>query len=140
MRKEYSTKSRNLMMQYIQEHAGQQFSAAEINEYLQEKECQINLATIYRNLDKLSEDGILMRYKFADQKCFLYQYSGVSEQCQHHLHMKCEKCGKILHLECGLMHEISTHLMEHHGFAIDCKTSMIMGLCQDCRKKDSNRI
>lgn len=134
MRKEYVTKTRNLILQYITEHKSKQFSASDIYEYIQKENTQINVTTVYRNLDKLSEEGILLRYKYADDKCCMYQFAGKSEECQHHLHLKCQDCGKIIHLECEFMNEISKHLLEHHGFSVKCKESMLVGVCEDCQK------
>lgn len=133
VRKEYETKPRNLMLQYIKEQKSRQFSAADIYEFLENEGCHINLATVYRNLEKLSEEGTLMRYKFADNKCCLYQYADDSEQCKHHLHMKCQFCGIIIHLDCTFMHEIAQHLQEDHGFEINCKGSVLLGTCAECR-------
>ena len=135
MRKEYVTKTRNLILKYILDHKNNQFSATDISDFMQVENCQINLTTVYRNLDKLTEEGTLIRYKYADDNCCMYQYAGDSDKCQHHLHMKCQNCGKIFHLECDFMNEISKHLLEDHGFILDCKGSVMIGSCEDCRKQ-----
>lgn len=137
VRKEYVTKPRNLILDYVITNKNRQFSAADINEYLQKENCQINLATVYRNLDKLSEEGTLLRYKYADSNFCLYQYADAHENCQNHLHMKCQECGKVMHLECEFMDEITKHLLEHHGFDISCKGSMLTGTCKECNNANN---
>lgn len=134
MKKEYCTKTRSLILKYITAYQNKQFSAAEMNEYLTEEGCSINLATVYRNLDKLTDEGTLIRYKYADKNCCMYQYAGDSTKCLHHLHMKCRECGKIIHLECDFMNQISGHLLKEHGFTIDCAGSVLLGVCEDCQK------
>lgn len=133
MKKGYVTKPRNLMLEYITAQKDRQFSAMEVYNFLLERDYQINLATVYRNLDKMQQEGILLQYKYADKKCSMYQYAAESDDCGHHLHLKCNSCGKVIHLECEFMAEISRHLMEHHGFEIDCRESVITGLCESCR-------
>ena len=134
MRKEYQTKSRNLILEYMVSQKDRQVSAADVYKFLVEQKYQINRATVYRNLDKMLQEGILLQYRYRDQNCAMYQYVEKAEHCEKHLHLKCRNCGKVIHLECDFMDEISKHLMEHHGFEIDCKESAIVGLCEACRK------
>ena len=46
---------------------------------------------------------------------------------------KCVKCGKIIHLECHFMEEISHHIEESHGFTLQCKNSILYGVCKECK-------
>ena len=55
--------------------------------------------------------------------------------CEQHLHLQCTKCGRIFHLECDFMGEIAMHIQREHGFYIECKKSIIYGICKDCVKK-----
>ena len=56
--------------------------------------------------------------------------------CEQHLHLKCVKCGKIIHLECHFMEEISHHIEESHGFTLQCKNSILYGICKECKPGD----
>ena len=86
-------------------------------------------------LDKLEENKLLMKYKTAENDCATYQYVEPHGNCHEHLHMQCRKCGKIMHLECGLMQEIYEHLLTHHGFRLECPGSVLVGVCGDCEKE-----
>lgn len=50
----------------------------------------ISLGTVYRNLDKLSEEGLITRIKIANQKD---RFDG---DVIPHSHAICEKCGKVI--------------------------------------------
>ena len=63
MQNGYKTKSRSYIMDFFEAHKEQIVSAADIHHYLEENGKQVNLATIYRNLDKMTEEGILLKYK-----------------------------------------------------------------------------
>lgn len=135
MGKEYHTKTKELIIEYIQQNKERRFRAAEIYAYLLDQGQQVNLTTIYRNLDKLEENKLIMKYKTAENDCATYQYVEPHGNCHEHLHMQCRKCGKIMHLECGLMQEIQEHLLTHHGFRLECPGSVLVGVCGDCEKK-----
>lgn len=105
-------------MTYLDMHREHSFSAYDVNAYMRENGIQVNLTTIYRNLDKLTESGVIMKYKTAGDECCRYQCARPHAQCHEHIHMQCRACGKILHLECGFMEEIVRHLYEHHRLSL----------------------
>lgn len=137
MQKQYRTKWKDSITEYLKDHADNSFSASDIYLDLKEDEAPINITTVYRNLEKLTDSGVLMKYKTAGEEFYRYQYVLPHGNCQEHIHMQCRQCGKLLHLECGFMKEITGHLMEHHGFSLECNGSMLSGLCKDCRGKVS---
>ena len=65
MQNGYKTKSRSYIMEFFTAHKEQIVSAADIHHYLEENGKHVNLATIYRNLDKMTDEGILLKYKTA---------------------------------------------------------------------------
>ena len=86
-------------------------------------------------LMKLVAEGKVMKYQQEDGKKAVFQY--VEEhQCQNHLHMQCVKCGRMIHLNCGFMDEISDHMLEHHHFRLQCQNSILYGMCETCEKED----
>lgn len=133
MEKNYQTRGKQSIEAYLKMHAGQSFTAAELHHYLEENHESMNLTTVYRNLDRLAEKGVLMKYKNPSEGCARYQV-GSEESCKEHLHLQCSGCGKIYHMECSFMDQIASHLMEHHGFQLECAGSMINGYCADCQK------
>lgn len=133
MQKHYRTKCKAGILEYLEKNKEHGVSASDIYSYMQEHAIQVNLATIYRNLEKLTENGLLMKYKTAGEESCLYQYVEPYGHCQEHLHMQCRECGRIFHLECKFMSDISRHLMEDHGFFLECQGSVLTGLCEECR-------
>ena len=135
MATEYKTENRRRIMEFLVESADTTVSVKEIHEYLEKKECAVNLTTIYRFLDKLEKEGIVVSYVSEKGDKTTYQYVGEQGHCSDHLHLKCLQCGKIIHLDCHFMGEISEHIWKEHGFSIQCKNSIIYGVCRDCMKK-----
>ena len=55
---------------------------------------------------------------------------------EHKKAQECVKCGKILHLDCEFMKEISEHIQKDHGFSLQCKNSILYGICRECQVKN----
>ena len=137
--KKYRTKSKDAIMTYLEMHREHSFSAYDVNAYMQEKGIQVNLTTIYRNLDKLTESGVVLKYKTAEDECCRYQCAKPHAHCHEHIHMQCRSCGKILHMECEFMEEIIKHLYDHHRFTLECSGSVLMGMCEACQISLENK-
>lgn len=139
MRKGYHTKCKDLILKYAETHAERRFSAADVFSYLKEQGSQVNLTTVYRNLEKMIENKLLIKFKTAEQESALYQFVKPHGNCHEHLHMQCSVCGKVMHLECCLMNEIMEHLKMYHGFMLECTGSVLNGICADCKNMEEMR-
>ncbi len=135
MQKQYRTKSRNEILSYIESHKEKRFSASDIYEYILAKGGQVNLATIYRNLDKLTSSGMLIKLKNATEDYAVYQYLDNEGDCKHHLHIQCVDCGNMLHIDGDAMTRIDNYLRDECGYSLNCKDSMLIGHCERCRDK-----
>ena len=132
----YKTKIKEKIVQCFTENDEASYSAKDIYLNLKQKGEKVNITTVYRNLDTMTGDGLLIR--FQDSKCekALYKYSGKEGDCRTHLHMKCVECGAVIHLNCRFMKEIKTHIKSDHGFSILCSNSVLYGICKDCGKSE----
>ena len=136
----YSTLARKNILEYLQENRNQGISALDIQKHLEEIGHPVNKTTVYRYLDKLTKDGLLMKYVSEKGNQTVYQYVEEDSHCENHLHLKCVLCGAIAHLDCTYMAELQEHISSEHGFSIECKNSVLYGLCQECSSKQSSFI
>lgn len=127
----YFTKGRMKILEYLQEHNDRMFTAYDISNYLKEEGISKNSSTIYRYLDELVQNGLVIKH--IDPKAGMAAYRYMSEKCNDHLHMHCRKCGRVIHLDCEFMNEIELHLLKKHGFTLECKSSVLNGICDKCR-------
>lgn len=132
----YATVSRKKILEFLQKNSERTVSVADIDAWLKRNESEVNVTTIYRYLDKLVREGTVLKYVAEKGNQTVYQYVERGHHCEEHLHLKCEKCGRILHLECAFMDEITEHILKEHGFILQCKNSMLYGRCEECRKQD----
>lgn len=135
----YETVSRRKILEFLKKNSSQTVTTADIDRYLAVKDSKVNLTTIYRYLDKLEREGAVLRYADGRGSQAVYQYVEPGHHCDEHLHIKCVKCGCILHLECAFMGEIAEHIRKDHGFVLQCKNSILYGTCQKCSGRVSER-
>lgn len=133
----YSTSSRKKILEILKKSKDRTVTAAQIGEQLKAMECEVNITTVYRYLDRLEKDGTVIRYASGQGSQASYQYVEQGQGCEDHLHLKCVKCGKILHLDCAFMKEISEHIQKDHGFSLQCKNSILYGICRECQMKNA---
>ena len=117
----YATTSRKKILEYLMANSDRTVTVTDIDQYLKKHDNEVNITTIYRYLDKLAKEGTVMKY--------------VAEKGSQAVYLKCVSCGCIIHLECAFMDEIAEHVLKDHGFTLQCKNSIIYGLCRECRKK-----
>lgn len=131
----YATASRKKILDFLKSNSNRTMAVADIDAYLKENNSEVNVTTIYRYLDKLAKDGTVIKYVAEKGSQTVYQYVEQGHHCEEHLHLKCIKCGRIIHLECAFMDEITEHILMEHGFELQCKNSILNGFCEECRRE-----
>lgn len=130
MRGEYSTKQRDAILSFLKENNAH-VSASDIVFHLKEQGYKISTATVYRTLDKLVSDGVVRKMVVGDGSGACYQYLD-GDGCSEHFHLKCIKCGKLIHLSCEFLHSLEQHIFEDHGFTVSSGRTVIYGTCAHC--------
>ena len=129
----YNTAARNRILDYLKDNMDRAVNVNDILKALHDHGNEVNITTIYRYLDKLTEKGQVMKYVAENGTRAVYQYVDREHHCDEHLHLQCMKCGAIIHLDCRFMDELASHVLKDHGFLIQCRNSIIYGLCEKCR-------
>ena len=131
----YKTRQRELLLSYLQENPYRHFTAADICEHFRSGEQRIGTTTVYRQLEKLVSEGRVKKYQFEEGDSACFEYVGSEEQEVLCYHLKCEKCGVLIHLNCREITMFEQHITEHHGFLIDPRRTVFYGICENCRKE-----
>ncbi|MEE0797492.1 MAG: transcriptional repressor [Anaerovoracaceae bacterium] len=134
-RSTYQTRQMKELREFLASTDGKHVTVKDICRYFDEAGRPVGTATVYRNLEKLVEEGIVAKYSAdpSDSACFSYIGSG--EECCHPVcfHLKCQKCGRLIHLECDEITRLSEHMLRAHGFELNPVRTVFYGLCEDCR-------
>ncbi len=134
-RQSYSTRARKYISDFLEDRGENTASAADIINYLRVKGISVDPATVYRCLNRLSAEHRVLKITEEKTKKSVYRFIGGERNCDEHIHIKCTRCGRVMHLECSFMQDIKEHLLKSHGFALRCDGSVLYGLCGDCREK-----
>lgn len=131
----YRTKQQEAIFCYVQAHPGVHLTVQMIYDYFFARQEKIGLTTIYRHMEKLVEEGTVVKYaaEGMDSACYEYAPHHVEETC---FHCKCESCGTLIHLHCDELKEIGRHLQAEHGFVLNPLRTIFYGLCPDCAKNN----
>ena len=130
----YRTKQREMLLEYLEGKQGVHITAADVCEYFQEQGAQIGQSTVYRQLEKLVDEGLINKYIVdgVSPACFEYVSPESHEDASVCYHCKCEKCGALIHMHCEEMEEIQSHLLAEHKFKMDPIRTIFYGLCEHC--------
>lgn len=123
----YRTRQRDSILAYFSAHPESSFSAKDI---IENAEIEAGEATVFRCLTHLAKEGYIKKYSSDGGARYQYNPEGA---CNHHFHLKCITCGKIVHLNCDLMHAVSEHIESDHRFKVDVSRTVIYGRCEDCQ-------
>lgn len=136
LQKSYHTKTTDLISQFIKSKMEQGFTAGELSLFLEQNGVHVNKTTVYRNLDKMTESGMLVKRKSMISEGFVYQTAEEENHCAEHIHFQCCKCGSVIHLADDKTAEYLKSISEDLGLQINLSISSLNGICSKCRTKN----
>ena len=129
----YMTRQQRAVLEGVKASPEGCATAAELTEQLHREGQPIGLTTVYRQLERLAQQGLVHK-AVTDQGAY-YQYCGHDEgSC---FLLKCEKCGCIRHLDCSHLGALNQHLEREHHFRIDPRRTLFYGLCESCGREEN---
>lgn len=107
-------------------------SARDVHARVAELGDSIGLATVYRELARLLDDGLVERSPDPGDG----RYRRCDETSHHH-HVECESCGSSVDIPCDDLARQLAELAESRGFRLDHHVIYARGLCAACSTDDS---
>ncbi len=86
----------------------------------------ISLATVYRNLEKLAENGMA---RVVNSGARQMHYDG---DMSNHYHIKCIKCGKVADVWGEINLNLEQDGLDFTGFKVTSYSILFEGICRDC--------
>ncbi len=120
------TRGQERILQLLQTNQ-RSLSAQDIYVELRNRNQNIGLATVYRALEALKQEGCLQVRTLANGES-LY---GSVHQDQHHI--TCLHCGESIPLDSCPVHQLETELQASHNFKVYYHTLEFFGLCNQCQ-------
>lgn len=103
-------------------------TADEIYEEIVKEHPNVSRATVYRNLNLLSETGHIRKIEIpGGADCF-------DHLCHDHCHVKCEKCGRIFDVDMEYVTGLEKNIRNDRGFSFTGYDILFRGICPNCQK------
>jgi Fur family ferric uptake transcriptional regulator len=102
----------------------------ELYQKVREKHPSIGYTTVYRTMKLLCDAGLAIERHFDD---------GVTRyeiEHEHHDHLVCTRCGKIVEFECQMIEAAQNDIVKRYGFRLLRHRHELYGLCPSCQEKD----
>ena len=129
----YKTEQKKELIDFLKKNSHRAFTIDEMCQAMNEDPALISppgKSTVYRLIPKLLEDNTIKQFSNSTNKRVYQIVSG--EGCSCHIHLKCTKCGRILHTTSELTAELSGRIAASEEFSIDTCQTVLFGLCKNC--------
>lgn len=125
---QYNTESKMRILAFLKNNKDKTFTAEEIA--AADELSGVGKSTVYRRLAVLSACGEVRRIRDAVSRRVSYQYADKAH-CSEHLHLKCNSCGRLFHLDRELSKSFRESIMAAKHFSVD-PASLLVGVCSSC--------
>ena len=129
----YMTQQKKLLLDFLKQNPDTPFSVEQLSQQLENSLPEPpGKSTVYRIIGQLVESGTVKRFVKGNSRQFLYQLAG-GEECHHHLHLKCNQCGKLLHMGHSLSDRVLSEILGESDFSVAVESTTLFGCCKDCK-------
>lgn len=119
------THPRTKILEVLQSNPEFHLSADAIHNYLIDNNESIGLATVYRVLTQLEMAGLIQKNQFKENQ------STYEIKKQHHDHLICTKCGKIIEFINDDLEKLQEKISDNYQFRLDSHVMTLFGECTD---------
>jgi len=123
------TPQRRLLLSIMRE-AGSHLDAKELYRRASERDPNISLATVYRNLRVFEKQGLLNERHLGQARCY-YEMKRSGE----HQHLVCEACGQVIEFESPLIRKLVAEVQRKNNFSVTKVELYLEGHCHKCKEK-----
>ena len=120
------TKQRDAILDVFLEATGH-VTSEELYERVRERHPGIGYTTVYRTMKLLCDAGLASERHFDDG---ITRYEIAQE---HHDHLVCVKCGKIIEFECRMIENTQDQIAARYHFRVLRHRHELYGHCSSCR-------
>jgi Fur family ferric uptake transcriptional regulator len=118
--------------------ANKHLSVEDLHTAVKKVNPRVGYATVYRTLKLLKECGLADERHFDDGQA---RYEPTEAAEQHHDHIICERCGKIVEFNSDELEKLQERIARFLGFVVSRHRMELYGICAECRegRRDSAR-
>lgn len=128
------TAQRKVLVGIIQE-APRHLDAAALLRLAQQRDRQIDRATVYRTLRLLKRHGLIDELDLMHLEGEKHYYEVKTNRS--HCHLACFRCGSILEYASNAFEHLEKEMAKQSGFEIEVVRLEVGGLCKKCRRAEA---
>ena len=128
------TRQRVAVLNVIACEENQHLSALQIFEIVRKKNPKIGLATVYKNLRMLQQEGLLCKIELPDKTT---HYEMNEADCIH-CHLICVECGKIVEMKGSTVDNAVNLLKADSHFTLNEGSINFFGICDECAQSSAH--
>lgn len=132
---QYKTRQLLEIENFLKENVNKHVTVNDLIEFFQNQGKNVGKATVYRHLERMVNDGVVHKYMLESGDSACFEYIEGEEMYPVCFHCKCEKCGRLIHLECTELSMLAEHLKKEHGFEVNHTRTVFYGTCSNCQNK-----
>jgi Fur family ferric uptake transcriptional regulator len=124
------TRQREAILEVFLEARGH-ITSEDLSKNVRELYPHIGHTTVYRTIKLLCDAGLAAERRF-DEGATRYE-----TKRQHHDHLVCLRCGKIIEFESSMIEGAQQDIAKRHGFHLLRHRHELYGYCSDCQQQGS---
>lgn len=130
-----TTSQRMAILKVLLDQPDSHLTAEEIYDLVKKDWPDIGLATVYRNIQLLSEMNLIDKLNL-DDGYVRYEIGDQNQQSHHHHHhMICVSCGKVFAFQEDLLDNLEQKIEQTTGFVVSDHEVKLYGHCAQCLAK-----
>ncbi|MDD6312862.1 MAG: transcriptional repressor [Firmicutes bacterium] len=104
-------------------------TAEQIYSIVKQQNDKISLGTVYRNLNRLAQEGLIHRLEIPGE---CDRYDSITDK---HYHICCTECGEFCDIDIPYRADIQAQAESVSSYKIDSHSIIFKGLCPKCQQK-----
>lgn len=126
-----NTKQRTAILEILEQN-DQPMAAEQVFLELKNKDMPVNLSTVYRTLETLTDRNLATKLNITGENRTLFEYN----QKVHRHHLVCLGCKKILTINRCPLNDYEKSLAKETNYSIAGHKLNVYGYCPECLQKD----
>lgn len=135
MASERLTRQKQEFRRFLELNRDRELTVSEMAELLKDAGSDMGIATVYRAVRRLEEEGILVRSVNGSNSKTTYRYAGPDTTVRSAHRVFCTSCGRIADLTYKFTDKLEKSVSDTTGFSVTDHQLMFYGLCPDCKNK-----
>ncbi len=125
----YTTKQQVAIEAYLKQNKGESYTVDMLCSELSDQGMAIGKATVYRCLERLVSEELLIAVPDVELGCI--RYCCIDDKPAV-MYLMCDTCHKLKPLYCNAIESFISHVADEHDFRPDNQKTIMYGICKEC--------